>query len=653
MAWATLRRRWHNPFGEGYIPILGLGLLIRLFLMPITWHNDVLWAPWMAHLITDGAHNVYQELFNRFGPATLAPTVWAPYLPYYYYLMAGWTGLLDILGLTDPSGWSFSAMGWSVPNVPRAVFLMKVPWLVADFAIWALILSLLARSERRAFSWLYLFSPSQLWVSFVMGQNDILPALAAVAALWCAVHALRSNRFVWSVGAVLCLGIGGGVKLYPLLLILPMALVLGKSVFDTLALTAAGLVPFAAAVLPYIRTPAFVQGALFNQEGMGLTRLVLGTKPQAAPVFLIVYGLLLAYLAFADLPRTPRTLRLVCTTVVVLLLVMGAWPFNWLAWLMPLLAWAIVEDNVPDILYAMTGLYFAGFLTAWGKPVGGYTFYPLGQTWRYFRSFRDLVRPYLSLDDAQGWLFASFVVSVVSVLVLAVWDRQIRRKREWSFGAWSAIGPTAVLAAMVVLSALLGGHGFPVREQRDISGIPISVNTDVLVQQSFRMDVDGFHALDIWLVGPLPDTSEGTLQVKLTGSETMPPLTGSMPASRLRADAMNRIELSRALPASTYTFAVRWTGSGDLLLGQSSRDVLAEGELYVHGEQREQDLAFQTIADADPRSIIETAIERLSSDWSFGLGWILTLVILGIGVITTFLRHQKATKVEADPENAS
>ena len=166
-----------------------------------------------------------------------------------------------------------------------------------------------------------------------MGQNDTLPTLLVVLALYCAASFFKSRKFSWAVASVVALGIGAAFKTYPLFMLLPTAIVLGGSLMQLFLLVTAGLLPFVIAISPFLGTPAFVQGALFNREGMSLLGLTFGSGVQAAPVFLILYGVLLSFLLFGSYQRSLRTLRLVYVAILSLIFVVAPWPFNWLVWL--------------------------------------------------------------------------------------------------------------------------------------------------------------------------------------------------------------------------------------------------------------------------------------------------------------------------------
>jgi len=615
-------------------PVLGLGVIVRLFLMPITWHNDAVWAPWMAHFVGKGHLDVYQTLFDLFGNTVLSPTVWVPYLPLYYFVMGGWTRLLSALRLLDVGAWTFSYTGWVIDAFPRAVFLMKLPYLVVDLLIWGLVVFMVEPAKRKRFSWLYLFFPSQLWVSFVMGQNDTLPTLMTIVALYCAARFLASRRFLWAAICVVSLGVGAAFKTYPLFLLLPTAIILGGSVFQIVLLIVIGIAPFLITIAPFLRTPAFVQGALFNQEGMSLLSMTMGSGFQTAPIFLVLYGLLLSFLLFGSYQKSLRTLRFVYLLALTLFFVLSTWPFNWLVWLIPLLAWSVVEEDVPDILYAFVGVYFTVLLTGWGKIVGGYTFYPLGQPLRYFTGFRQLVEPYVDFVRMQNFFFAAFVVSIVSMLVLMIWRVTSHRKLNLSLGAWSAIGPTIFLISLVLVTTWVGGRIYVVRDQSRITGDPLPLAIGDSVEQTLELDVPGLVAVDVWISDPLPSDTAGELQLFCwSESITIPPVV--IPAVDLVPNAMNRFKLGDVYPAGNYTLQLSWRGVQPVLLGRSAVDALPSATLRINGQVMDQDLAIRTVATSSYIPVLHQAVERLGSDLVFTGGWFLSILVISL---LTFLK---------------
>jgi hypothetical protein len=370
-------------------------------------------------------------------------------------------------------------------------------------------------------------------------------------------------------------------------------------------------------------------------------------------MFLVLYGLLLAYLAFAHPRPAPRTVRLAYTAVLTMMLVFSSWPFNWLAWLVPLLAWAVVQDDLPDVLYAFIGLYFAAYLSAWGKPIGGYTFYPLAQVLRYFTPFRELVSPYLPFERAQGWLFAAFVASTVSMLALAVHPTRSTRAQRWSLGTWSALAPSLLLAALVLVTTWVGSRDFALLAQEQTSGDPLPLRGETSITQTLETGADGLHALEVWVGAPLPKPDSGQLLVGLqSGAAAFEPL--SLQTKVQQPNAMHRLSLPELYPAGTYTLTLEWTGAGTLMVGRSQGNALPNGLLRVEGASTQGDLAFRALGTVNWTDLAQSAWQRLADDWGFTLVWILLTVVAFAAASWLFAAQARSiSAARAEPRGRS
>jgi hypothetical protein len=243
---------------------LGVGLAVRLALMPFTVSADLLAVYWRSHLIAYDGQVFGSYLVNMGAHYTHALS-----LRLFGFLLPPPDELW-----TDPWWWSDS--GALSAQVQREVstsdaafqtlFALKLPYLVADIATGLLLLALLAgagaawhrrrsatseaayRAEmaptidplllRRAWAF-WMLSPIGLYASYLFGRYEALAVVFVVAALLCA----ERDRPWWS--AVL-LGIGVTMRAYPLLLIPFFALVVFRRPLQQAAWGAVALAPFAA-----------------------------------------------------------------------------------------------------------------------------------------------------------------------------------------------------------------------------------------------------------------------------------------------------------------------------------------------------------------------------------------------------------------------
>lgn len=191
----------------------GVGLVIRFLLMPFAVNPDLLAVYWRAHLIAyDG--RLFGEYLVNMGA---------------HYAHAAWLALASPL-LPPPDvvwkdPWFFANWGALAPQVTRwfstqpwtyqTLFVLKVPYLLADLGAGLLLLALASRADPRLVrrAWVFwMLSPIGLYASYMFGRYEMFPVVLVVAAL------LACERGRPWLGALL-LGMAITMRTYPLLLI--------------------------------------------------------------------------------------------------------------------------------------------------------------------------------------------------------------------------------------------------------------------------------------------------------------------------------------------------------------------------------------------------------------------------------------------------
>jgi hypothetical protein len=203
--------------------ILGLGIAVRLVLMPISAHPFDVYV-W---------YTISQRVLN-YGPFYLQgfPPLW------YHYMMVPlaytYAGLATVFSSgvipmsSVPSAFNFYP-SYSVQVIPGLLFdfVVKVPFLISDVLVTLLLYKIvkeLTKSKRAAetAALLWFLNPFVIWISAVWGMWDTLPVLFSLAAL----YLVSKKRFAFSA---VCLSLGVALKLYPALFLLPLAFYLYRS----------------------------------------------------------------------------------------------------------------------------------------------------------------------------------------------------------------------------------------------------------------------------------------------------------------------------------------------------------------------------------------------------------------------------------------
>ncbi|MEZ4521254.1 MAG: glycosyltransferase 87 family protein [Thermomicrobiales bacterium] len=188
-----------------------IAIVIRLIVMPLTLHMDAYqiysraaeaaydgeWFGWTAQILIQSLHNVWLLMIR-------------PLLP-------------DSAGIWSPTA-SEAGVGASMADyrrfieydhVHRAVFLMKLPYVVADLATAWVLTRLVVPGRRFAVAAFWLLNPLVIYATAVFGRHDVIAILLVLLSLLAARRATDSGRLV---GLVL-LGIATLMRFFPVVLV--------------------------------------------------------------------------------------------------------------------------------------------------------------------------------------------------------------------------------------------------------------------------------------------------------------------------------------------------------------------------------------------------------------------------------------------------
>lgn len=280
------------------------GLILRLVLMPITFHPD-LWAVSFAEYLFSfkGVFNIYNYLASL--PATSAinqnyGTNFFTYPPLAYYTF-GVFGLI-LKPFFDHN--FFNGLAQNLPNILSDsrlywhLFLTKLPYLFFDFGVFWMLMRLFVEERKKVLvAILWLFNPLALYTSYMIGQFDIIPVFFTILSL----YLVKKNRLYW---AAFSLGIGGAYKMFPLLFVPFLAIFSGKEIKEKVKLLFLGLLPYIFSILPFINSVSFRQNVLFSNQSQKMLFAkipVSGAEYLSGFVGLYVFLLCLALVKRLDL----------------------------------------------------------------------------------------------------------------------------------------------------------------------------------------------------------------------------------------------------------------------------------------------------------------------------------------------------------------
>jgi len=341
-------------------PLIVLGLILRLALMPAYVHPDLKGFNFGAYLISQqGRLFTFYDYLSQLPPQHQLVVQYHPDL-FIYPPLAYLTPALFMRLLSPLYNWQvlqqfiFDAAKiiQSPAMVPLAIVL-KLPYLVPDFICLLLITRLVDQRHRFLAGLLWLFNPVNLYSTYLIGQFDIYLVTLVLLALYFA----HRNQ---TVLAALSLGLAAAFKPFPLFL-LPFVST-KQSLFSRLMPVGVGLGAFLLVILPYLPSAGFRNYALFAPQTDKLQfAKVMVSATQYLPLFFV--GLI--FMLWHHYYR-PQLLPTWGWFASVFLLFYSLTHFHpqWFLWATPfVILWFVSLPRSRLPLAILVGLYFALIMT--------------------------------------------------------------------------------------------------------------------------------------------------------------------------------------------------------------------------------------------------------------------------------------------------
>jgi len=338
--------------------ILALGVILRLVLMPITLHPDLLGHSFSAYFLAyEGKINLYETLAKLPADHPLVKNFGVSdifiYPPLTYYTL----GLFRILvkPLADPNFipwlWSNLSQIHSYPRLFEQLFLFKLPYLFLDVGLAFLLMALFTEPKQKKLAFAFwMLNPLAIYVTFMIGQLDLLPTFFTVLSLFL----FKRKKIYWSAVAM---GVAASYKMYPLFLLFPLAFLGSEKLFERLKIVAVGLAPFVFFIAPYLGSAAF-RAQVFSPKSQKM--LYMGWPLSGAEVvypFVIFVGLIY-FLAY----YSRRKIDLAVYFLAILLITFSVTHFHpqWFLWVMPFLIWELIENQFKN--WVLTAVILSSWL---------------------------------------------------------------------------------------------------------------------------------------------------------------------------------------------------------------------------------------------------------------------------------------------------
>jgi len=200
-----------------FFKILVVSILLRLFLIPITPHPDLFGHSFAAYFLAyEREINLYDTLVSLSSGHPLVRNFDVSdmfiYPPLAYYTLGFFR--ISVKTFTDAN-----FIPWLMENLSQIhfyphlfkhlFFFYKLPYLFFDVSLAYLLAGLFKdqRKKKLAFT-LWIFNPLTIYVSFMIGQMDLLPTFFTVLSL----YLFKKRKFYFSAAMI---GIVASYKMYP------------------------------------------------------------------------------------------------------------------------------------------------------------------------------------------------------------------------------------------------------------------------------------------------------------------------------------------------------------------------------------------------------------------------------------------------------
>lgn len=375
--------------------------------MPILFHPDIKSQYFQANYLRQGVFNIYQFISQNKEKLSYQDTFNYPPLAYYFF--GSWNYLTAPLLGQPYQNWlsDWSEEGFVSGQVFRTMFILKIPYLLADLLIGLLLIKLLEEKFREKALLIWFFNPLTLYIIYGLSNFDVIPTALTLLAVF---YFRKKNYFV----SGLSLGLGIAMKLFPLLFLpfflLPLLRLRMYRPAFLFMVGAAGI---------FLLSVSWLWQSFLGISQSGLITKVLELKislplVSAVPVFYLFYGLLL----LAVLKKDAARMEFFLLAVTLLIPAVSRFHPQWLLWALPFLVIFAAKDMK---ILLLSGLLFLSFIPL----VLGFEdrFLTLGLLGPLFPAIYNtgfLERTLFSIIDQSGTIFWGQVSFALAAALIAV-----------------------------------------------------------------------------------------------------------------------------------------------------------------------------------------------------------------------------------------
>jgi len=306
------------------------------------------------------------------------------FLPFVHYFIASrfadpWSeflrrGVLDAFPYSSVMLASFTIPHWfgavlfgGVDHIPwnLQLFLMRVPMLAADLAIYVLLCRWF-ESKWRSVMWVYWCCPILFYISYIHGQVDSIPTAFLLMSLW-----LATRLSPVAAGLILAMGLGCKFHLAAAIPLITLYLFKKATPAERPQIVSKFLLSLAAGCAVFIGPLLFSEGYRTLVLGAKETRWVYELSwvmPQGTRILICPLAVMALILHFFSYEKITKDVLILYTGLLYMLLILLVPPApGWSYWSIPFLCYFLVRHGmmtylpywIYNISYLLYFFYFA------------------------------------------------------------------------------------------------------------------------------------------------------------------------------------------------------------------------------------------------------------------------------------------------------
>ncbi len=216
--------------------------LLRLAVIPFTFHGDLSFLYRAPHYVLHGEWDVYGMVAKTPGKSFYPPLTVIYFVCvqfFFQYFIPGYEVFTHSLANQNPAvGVIEVKQLMESQYVFTSLFFMKLPYLIFDFLLIKIFLKMLPdKRKKKYFIVFWAVNPVVIYGTYMVGQFDLIPAFLVVLAYY---YSLQQGKEHF---ACLSLSIGFLFKIFPIVFLPIVLLVSSRSIKDFIRLFLYGTVP--------------------------------------------------------------------------------------------------------------------------------------------------------------------------------------------------------------------------------------------------------------------------------------------------------------------------------------------------------------------------------------------------------------------------